>query len=415
MSDTTPVTQSQSPAPPEESNVGSSLSRTSPEPSFHLSVTRTWGNRTLPVNSAAWRALRAQILARDNRTCASCGYASPHGRAMKIDHKDGNASNNDPANLRVHCPPCETLRHCGLAGVNGWVMIARSDMDQLEILRRTREIFEGSGRIPGFLEIDPLATSVDMHTVDFANILLETDWEALPEEMRSLKGFFTEKASELFSDTMPLAKGRQVETVDDSDVSDRRAKEIRDIETSLPWVRYSPEAHESLKKFFRAYPPSTTEQSKIAWICIDNPRAQEGRTEGDVAALCRGWDEICANSEASISELDKLAHRFGVLSGKWLIFPPRGIVDDVWARIARATHAGTLGSSAKVSPRNDIGSHVICVFTDDYTDYDEVRRVRDSLNRLGHKQPIGYKPDVYTYCDVYKGNRWNIPPTRYRL
>jgi len=177
----------------------------SPPTTLCLSVTRTWGNRTLPVSSPEWRALRAEILERDNRTCASCAYVSSHpkGRGLKIDHRDGNASNNDHGNLRVHCPPCEAIRHCGLAGVKEWVILARSDMDQVEIVRRTRMLFEESASIPTIHEVDPLATDAEMETIDLANKLMQMDWEASEEEEKDLRGFFTPYAEDLFAVTMP--------------------------------------------------------------------------------------------------------------------------------------------------------------------------------------------------------------------
>lgn len=173
---------------------------------LHLSVTRTWGNRTLPTSSRQWKALSSQILHRDNCTCAWCGYLSKTspGRAMIVDHKDGNASNNDPLNLRVHCPPCDAIRHCGFAGINDWIVVGQSDMDQVEIVRKTREMFQSSAatRIPLPMLVDPSMVPVEMGPVAFANILLKQEWEELPEEFRRFRGFFTEHASRLFLRTM---------------------------------------------------------------------------------------------------------------------------------------------------------------------------------------------------------------------
>jgi len=45
---------------------------------------------------------------------------------------------------------------------------------------------------------------------------------------------------------------------------------------------------------------------------------------------------------------------------------------------------------------------------------EDVRKVRNGLRRLGVKEAIGYKPDTYTFCRVYQGNKWGICPTRYR-
>lgn len=176
---------------------------------LELSVTRTWGNRTLPVKSQEWRNLRTQIISDKKGICASCGYTSPHprGRGLKIDHKDGNAANNSLDNLRIHCPPCEAIRHCGFAGMNGWVALMHSDMKQVDILRRTRELFEQSGSIPPMQEVDPSATCSSMETTALARKLLTVDREDLTEEERHLKGFFTEDAKELFTVTMLVHPG----------------------------------------------------------------------------------------------------------------------------------------------------------------------------------------------------------------
>jgi hypothetical protein len=173
---------------------------------LHLSVFRTWGNRTLPIKSPEWRALRADILERDNRTCAYCAYSSPHprGRGLQIDHRDGNLSNNDPANLRIHCLPCEVIRRCRSAGIEGWLILAKSDMDQVEIVRRTRKLFEESGSIPNVLEVDACAARVKIATVDFANKLMKVDREDLSEEDKGLRGFFTPYAKYLFAVTMDI-------------------------------------------------------------------------------------------------------------------------------------------------------------------------------------------------------------------
>jgi hypothetical protein len=82
--------------------------------------------------------------------------------------------------------------------MNGWVELAKSDMDQVEIVRRTRKMFEENGSIPRIREVDPLATRTDMDAVDLANRLMETDREGLTNEEKCLRGFFTGHALEKF-------------------------------------------------------------------------------------------------------------------------------------------------------------------------------------------------------------------------
>ena len=200
--------------------------------------------------------------------------------------------------------------------------------------------------------------------------------------------------------------------------SDRTAAEIAAREAGLPWIGYSKEFHKSSQAFLDSWPPSKTSNTKVAWICVGNDRAvkQEDEEPRDLDGLSTAWDKICAEGPVRLSHVDKLAEEFNVLSGKWLVFVPTDRVDALWGRIVKATLAGTMGSSAKVSPcdkEDPDCRHVICVYNSDYRSKAEVDKLRDGLRRLGVKERIGYKPDIYTYCRIYMGNSWGIPPSRY--
>lgn len=94
--------------------------------------------------------------------------------------------------------------------------------------------------------------------------------------------------------------------------------------------------------------------------------------------------------------------------GKWCIFVQSDDLDDVWARVERATKAGKLWHGSKVSTewaqtfylmrnRNaDPKEHVICVYTYDANDEADVMRVREELRKIGITQPLGYKTDADT-------------------
>ena len=75
--------------------------------------------------------------------------------------------------------------------------------------------------------------------------------------------------------------------------------------------------------------------------------------------------------------------------GKWLVFVSHKYVDTVWAQIKQSTEAGRLGPAAKVatarpnSNARDPRSRVICVYTYDWKDEADVKRVREELRRLG--------------------------------
>lgn len=162
--------------------------------------------------------------------------------------------------------------------------------------------------------------------------------------------------------------------------------------------------------------PSKAHSSQVTWISVRNPKlpAPGDRDGPDFRALQREWATVCTNHQPTTDDLAHLASRFDVLTGKWMIFSRSDEIDAIWSRIANSTYAGNLGIAAKVSPRNDEeSSHLICVHTRDFSDREDVDRVRDGLRRLGVKWKIGYKADIYTHCDVYKDNPWNIRPTLY--
>ena len=83
-------------------------------------------------------------------------------------------------------------------------------------------------------------------------------------------------------------------------------------------------------------------------------------------------------------------------------------VDEVWAKIKKAVEEGKLGDSAKVStakPNPLAGksrAHVICVYTYDWTDENDVKRIREELRKLGITNKIPYKADEDTLKGKYR-------------
>lgn len=127
------------------------------------------------------------------------------------------------------------------------------------------------------------------------------------------------------------------------------------------------------------------------------------------------------------------AQQNGIVSGKWLLFPSPNKVDAYWSAVVRGTVEGRLGISAKVATKTKTSSHndssqVICVYTKDFNDEKDIRRVLKELIRLGlaeeHVGPssgwkhvfdvkgqIYYKPDAYTYLDIMSQNEYKIRPS----
>jgi len=95
-------------------------------------------------------------------------------------------------------------------------------------------------------------------------------------------------------------------------------------------------------------------------------------------------------------------------SGKWLIFVRTENVDVVWGKIKKATENGLLGDESKVSTARlnpnavNINEKVICVYTYDFRDIGDVRRIRESLRQLGIISKIPYKADEDTLAGKYR-------------
>jgi Basophilic leukemia-expressed protein Bles03 len=93
-------------------------------------------------------------------------------------------------------------------------------------------------------------------------------------------------------------------------------------------------------------------------------------------------------------------------------------VDATWATITRATKDGLLGDSAKVStakpsPLGKPGRRVICVYTYDGDDEQDIWRVRDALRDLGFADKLYWKADQATSDRLYTGSSGK-PVSRYQ-
>lgn len=104
-----------------------------------------------------------------------------------------------------------------------------------------------------------------------------------------------------------------------------------------------------------------------------------------------------------------------------MLFVDPALVDDVWATVARATVRNELGIAAKVGPREggrgSSKERLICIYTYDFSDRQDVGRVLGRLKELElvrpGRKPIYYKADAYTHLGIASGNHWGLKASIY--
>ncbi len=93
------------------------------------------------------------------------------------------------------------------------------------------------------------------------------------------------------------------------------------------------------------------------------------------------------------------------IGGKWLLFP-KNRPDEIWEKVKILLAADRLATSAKISLKDDDG-FVICVYTHDYEDVEDVFRVLVALrrNRLQLRRSINYKTDEASSSGIYRDEK----------
>ncbi|KAI9658109.1 MAG: hypothetical protein M1829_006834 [Trizodia sp. TS-e1964] len=206
--------------------------------------------------------------------------------------------------------------------------------------------------------------------------------------------------------------------------------------------------NETVDAFLRRIPPLSSEEVVVGpWIYAGNPHTDWRPLEEDWAGLTEAGGMILnawSAKKAQITEemargtagartakinremkpvvdgILSLAVNFKCTSGKWMLFPYPDDLTYTWSVIAKGTVFDELGIAAKVGTDNGQGNRVnrlICVYTRNFADEKDVRRV---LNRLAElkvlprkNRSIYYKPDVYTHLGISSGNEFGFKPQIY--
>jgi hypothetical protein len=100
----------------------------------------------------------------------------------------------------------------------------------------------------------------------------------------------------------------------------------------------------------------------------------------------------------------------GDRTGKWCIFAAPVDVDSAWVQIKRAVDRDKLFCAKVSTGLRSLGrdGHVICVYTRDWEDGQDVFRVREILRSLGFVEELGYKRDIDTLNGVYGPGEWYL-------
>jgi hypothetical protein len=98
------------------------------------------------------------------------------------------------------------------------------------------------------------------------------------------------------------------------------------------------------------------------------------------------------------------------------------LLDSDRYKIAKAVSEGKLGTAANFVTRQpssratyigDEKSHVICIYTKDFTNKEDVKRVFNMLREIGLKGKLHYKADIFTHLNLYSGNEFGIDVVMY--
>lgn len=236
----------------------------------------------------------------------------------------------------------------------------------------------------------------------------------------------------------------------DVDFGDDAIKEDQKTPGKLP--RDTCGRNEDISGFLARLPPSSAPEDVVGpWIWVKNPhrpkqdsqagdsarfiaegtrllrdfedrqsdlKVEHDRSGAQKAALTRKLKPLCAQLAEDIFTI---ARETKVTCGKWMLFPAPNRVDEVWETVARATVAGELGIESKVATKpsgTTDKTRLLVVYTRDYADLADMKRVVEKLKDLGlvtvgMKKPIYYKTDAYSWLDITSTNPYGLKASLY--
>ena len=108
-------------------------------------------------------------------------------------------------------------------------------------------------------------------------------------------------------------------------------------------------------------------------------------------------------------------------SGRWLIFRNKEYIDNLWNVIEQETKSGRLSLAAEVSTRIHAdkyakkGSHVIAVYTPNFRNIEEIRKVGESLMALRINEELRYTKINLAHLSDSSNNKTKTALTLYTI
>lgn len=178
--------------------------------------------------------------------------------------------------------------------------------------------------------------------------------------------------------------------------------------------------NDEINQWLDKYAPSKTSYQTAPWIQIKNPKFGILDTGNEQSAIeeFRYYVSEKPKNEINKELILKIAKKHKCVTGKWIIWLEKKEVDEKWGSIAKSILDGKLSSfSAKIStnghPSTSSGEYLVCVYTLDYSEMQEVMKVREELKNLGFTSALCYKADIYTYLKIYGKNEYGLSEVLY--
>ena len=128
----------------------------------------------------------------------------------------------------------------------------------------------------------------------------------------------------------------------------------------------------------------------------DKARIESSMTGRPRVSVTKAINPVRKSVEKSILDAAKEKR---CTCGKWMLFPSPENVNRIWGLVAEGTAAGDLGMAAKVATddgKGDNNVRLICLYTEDFADWDDNKRVLKKMKDIGLLAAAGR--DIYYKC-----------------